>query len=95
MTGVRRELVIQKLRDVEPDQRVASPGRGTIDVFRVVEDPGVVPASDVTPGREPGVEAFGIGGIQKLEQPRQPARRELERERPSQRLIQIRLLAHA
>ena len=64
------------------------------EVFRIVEHPGVIAARRLTPARESRVESFRVRGIEKLDQSREPPRRGLERQRPAQRLIEIRLLTH-
>ena len=88
-----RHLVIEEVGDVEPDHGAVLSSADSTESVGVVEHPGVVaPACARTSAR--GAHAgLRIGRIQELDQPRQPPRRRLERQRAAQRLIEIGALA--
>ena len=76
------ELVIEKIGDVKANDRVSGEPRHD-EILRVIEDPRVVPARRLAPGRESCVKAFGIRGIEEFDQPREPSRAKLKRQRPA------------
>lgn len=84
------DVVVQEFGDVKSDGRLAREPRHH-PIVRVVEHRRVLAARQIAPARQARMSPLWIRGIQKLDEPRQPAHGSIERHSPPQRLIEVRL----
>ena len=95
MTGRAGELVIEEIRDIETRRSAIACEPRDDDVVRRCRRPRRSPrCAPRTTGQSRAWSPSASRRIQELDEPRQPPRGELERQRPAQRLVEIRLLAH-